>query len=275
MLRLRAEIPDAAIHWLGSFLWVLALVYLYFTIVEELTATYAGPRMDRHVAHEIVTGRYAASFWVYIGSMFLGFAIPFLQYLRGKPSVTGIAIAAALVNVGALVKRLLIVVPSQTHGAFLAQDAGTYAPSWIEWSVMAGAASLVLLIILVFARVFPLAHGHQAELTRDAPLPREPLRKLACITWAALAAVLVGVGLTDSFRLWSGDEFDPRLPYAPTLFALGVMMLFTTAILYEVLPSPRRPRLPRVVDRARARAGPRGALRHPIRATERPTRSSP
>jgi hypothetical protein len=277
MLRLRDRIPDRAIHWLGGFLWVLALVYLYFTIVEELTATYAGPQMDRHVAHQIVTGSYSSSFWVAVSCLFLGFFIPFLQYLRSKPSVTGIAIAAALVNIGALVKRLLIVVPSQTHGSFLALDEGTYSPSWIEWSIMAGAASVVLLIILVFARIFPLTHGHEAELTRDTPLPREPIRKLVSLAWAACAIVLVVVGLTDSFRLWSGGELDPRLPLSPVIFAAGVMMLFSTAIVYEVLPSPRdHPRKARIVDRARTRAAPPAvALATPIRATERRTWSPP
>jgi Ni/Fe-hydrogenase subunit HybB-like protein len=277
MLRLRAQIPDSAIHWLGGFLWVLALVYLYFTVVEELTATYAGPTMDRHVAHSIVTGGYSTSFWVYVGTMFVGFAIPFLQYLRGKPSVTGIAIAAALVNVGALVKRLLIVVPSQTHGSYLALEEGTYSPSWIEWSIMAGAASLVLLIILVFARVFPLTPGHQAELTRDTALPPDRWRKLSSLAWAAIAVVLVVVGLTDSFRLWSRGELDPRLPYAPLIFAAGVMMLFSTAIVYELLPG-RRPRPPRarIVDRARTRvAPPTVALATSIRATERLSARSP
>ena len=266
MLRLRAQIPDTAIHWLGGFLWVLALVYLYFTIVEELTASYAGPRMDRHVAHAVVTGGYATSFWVYVGAMFLGFLIPFVQFLRGRPSVTGIAVAAALVNVAAVVKRLLIVVPSQTHGSYLALEQGTYTPSWIEWSIMAGAAGVVLLAILVFARVFPLAHGHAPELSRDTPLPRDAVRRVASLGWAAVAIVLVVVGLTDSFRLWSGADLDPRLPYAPLIFAAGVMMLFSTAIVYEVLPSARlRRRRGRIVDRATV------ALASPIRATQRLT----
>jgi molybdopterin-containing oxidoreductase family membrane subunit len=271
MLHLRDKIPDAAIHWLGGFLWVLSLVYLYFTIVEELTTTYAGPRADRHVAHQLVTGSYATSFWVYVGTMFLGFFIPFLQYLRSKPSVTGIAVAGALVNVAALVKRLLIVVPSQTHGSYLALEEGTYSPSWIEWSIMAGAAGLVLLIVIVFARIFPLAHGHEEELTRDAPLPRDPIRKLACIAWASIAIVAVVVGLTDSFRLWSGHELDPRLPYAPVVFAAGVMMLFSTAIVYELLPGRHsRARRARIVDRARIHLPPPTlALATPIRATER------
>jgi len=274
MLRLRAQIPDTAIHWLGGFLWVLALVYLYFTVVEELTATYAGPTMDRHVAHSIVTGGYSTSFWVYVGTMFLGFAIPFTQYVRGRPSVRGIAIAAALVNVGAVVKRLLIVVPSQTQGSYLALEEGTYTPSWIEWSIMAGAASLVLLIILVFARIFPLTHGHEPELTRDSTLPRDRARKLASIAWATIALVLVVVGLTDSFRLWSGGDLDPRLPYAPLIFAAGVMMLFSTAVIYELLPGRRPPRAKaRIVDRARTRAAPPAvALATAIRATERTNR---
>lgn len=280
MLHLRDRIPDAAIHWLGGLLWVLALVYLYFTIIEEMTATYAGPHMDQHVAHQIVTGSYTISFWIAVGSLFLGFAIPFLQYLRGRPSVTGVAIAATLVNVGAVVKRLLIVVPSQTHGSFLALEEGSYAPSWIEWSIIAGAAGIVLLIILVFARIFPLTHGHQEELTRDTALPRDRVRTLVSIAWAAIAVVLVAVGLTDSFRLWSHGELDPRLPFAPVIFATGVMMLFSTAIIYEVLPMARaRKRSARIVDRARTRAAPQTvALATAIRATERrpsPPRSQP
>ena len=271
MLGLRAQIPDSAIHWLGGFLWLLALVYLYFTIVEELTATYAGPRVDRHVAHQIVTGHYSISFWVAISSLFLAFVIPFVQYLRAKPSVNGIVVAAIAVNIGAVVKRLLIVVPSQTEGSFLALDQGTYTPSWIEWSVMGAAASVVLLIILLFARVFPLTHGHEDELTRHAPLPPDRARKLVSLVWAAIALVLVVVGLTDSFRLWSGSELDPRLPFAPVIFAGGVMMLFTTAVVYEVLPARhRRQRSPRIVDRARTRAAPpRLALPRPLHATER------
>lgn len=271
MLHLRREIPDAAIHWLGGFLWVLSLVYLYFTIVEELTATYAGPHMDRHVAHQIVAGHYSVSFWVAVGGLFLGFAIPFLQYLRARPSVVGIAFAAAFVNVGALVKRLLIVVPSQTHGSFLALEQGTYSPSWIEWSIMAGAASFVLLIILVFARIFPLAHGHAEPLTRATQLAPDPVRKVVAIAWAAVAIVLVVVGITDSFRLWSVGELDPRLPFAPVIFAAGVMMLFSTAIVYEVLPARRARDRKRIVDRARTRAAhpTRLAREASIRATER------
>ncbi|HTR54841.1 MAG TPA: NrfD/PsrC family molybdoenzyme membrane anchor subunit [Kofleriaceae bacterium] len=274
MLGLR--IPDASIHWLGGFLWVLCLVYLYFTIVEELTATYAGPALDRHVAHTIVTGQFSRSFVVAVGCLFVGFFVPFLQYLRAKPSVTGIAIAAAFVNVGALVKRLLIVVPSQTNGAYLALEEGHYSPSWIEWALLAGTASLVLVMVLGFARIFPLVHGEEPDVDRDAPLPRDPIRKLACLLWAAIAVALVFVGLTDSFRLWSGDELDPRIPFAPAIFATGVMMLFATAIVYEVLPSRRRrKRSPRIVDLARTRAAPRVALPAPIRATERHHRSQP
>jgi molybdopterin-containing oxidoreductase family membrane subunit len=269
MLGLR--IPDASIHWLGAFLWILCLVYLYFTIVEELTATYAGPSLDRHVAHAIVTGHFSRSFAVAIGCLFLAFLIPFLQFLRAKPSVTGLTIAALLVNVGALVKRLLIVVPSQTHGSYLALEEGRYSPSWVEWAVLAGTSSLVLLIILLFARIFPLLHGEEPELERDTPLAPDPIRKLVCLGWAAIAVVLVAVGLTDSFRLWSGGELDPRLPMAPVIFASGVMMLFATAILYEVIPSRRqRVRSPRIVDRARTRAAPhRVALATALRATER------
>jgi hypothetical protein len=241
-------------------------------VVEELTATYAAPLMDRHVAHEIVTGRFAISFWLAVGCLFFTFLIPFLLYLLKRPSTGWVAFAAVLANVGAVVKRLLIVVPSQTHGAFLPLTKGDYTPSWVEWFVAGGAAGLVVLPILLFGRIFPLVPGPQPPLERSAPTPREPLRRLVTIVWATIAVTLIVVGLTDSFRLWSGHELDPRIPFSPVIFANGVIFLFATAVVYEVFPSRWRKRsASRIVDRARSkqRRAPLAGLAAPLRATER------
>lgn len=277
LLRLHDRIPDASIRWLGNFLWVLALVYLYLMVVEELTATYAAPAADRRVAHEVVSGQFAPLFWTAVVCLVLTVAIPFSLYLRRRTSVTAIGVAALLANVAAVAKRVLLVVPSQTHGALTPVDPpGVYAPTWVELGLVGGMFGIIGLAVLVFVRVFPI-------VTTPHPPPaaagRSPaggwLRRGATLLTAAVALAIIAVGLADSFRLWSGADIDPRIPYSPALFAGGVILLFATAIVYETFPA-RRPRLPRASVRRSARVAqpaPRSAPRlraGPARANARP-----
>jgi len=238
LFRLHDKLPDSAFRWLGNFLWILALVYIYFTIADELTATYAGPIADRELAHEIVGGEFAPLFWTFAGALFLTFLIPFLLFVTGKTSMLGVAAAGLLANVAAVIKRFLIVVPSQTHGALLPiEPPKMYHPTWVEYGVILGLFGLIATAQLVFGRFFPLVptpHGHG----RPAAKPDLPRRGAAFLT--ALAAIgLIVVGLTDSFRLWSHGEIDPRIPFSPVIFASGVMLLFISAIVYEVFPERR------------------------------------
>ncbi|MDR7480886.1 MAG: NrfD/PsrC family molybdoenzyme membrane anchor subunit [Armatimonadota bacterium] len=70
--------------------------------------------------------------------------------------VAGTTTAGLLVNVAAIGKRYLIVVPSQTHGSLLPYGTGAYAPTWVEYGVILGVAALGALLFALFARVFPL-----------------------------------------------------------------------------------------------------------------------
>jgi hypothetical protein len=232
----RLAIPDEAIRWLGNFLWILALVYLYFMVVEELTATYAAPSTDRRLAHEVVGGAFAPLFWGVVVSLCLAFALPFLLYVRRVSSPGTVALAALAANVGAVLKRFLLVVPSQTHGALLpVTKARTYLPTWVELGIVAGLCALIALVLLVFGRVFPLVPSPAPQTVEPAARP-EPhtARGIVTAVVAALALALIGVGLADSFRLFSRGENDPVLPFSPLLFAGGVMLLFTSAVVYEL-----------------------------------------
>jgi molybdopterin-containing oxidoreductase family membrane subunit len=241
---IRDRIPDASLRWLGNLLWVLALVYLYLMLVEELTATYAAPEADRHVAHEITKGTFAPMFWLTVGCLLLTFLIPFTLYLRRKISVPWLVAAGLLANVAAIVKRFLIVVPSQTHGALTPLEAPLpqHVPSWVELGVIAGLFGGVALIILVFVRVFPIVPTPHA--VHRVRVPRDPLRTGLTVLTALVALALIGIGLADSFRLFSRGEIDPVIPYSPVMFATGVMLLFSSAFVYEVFPDRTRSRLP-------------------------------
>ncbi|MBI3074363.1 MAG: polysulfide reductase NrfD [Deltaproteobacteria bacterium] len=266
LFALHDKIPDKSIRWLGNFMWILALVYLYFMVVEELTASYAGPEADRHLAHEVVGGAFAPIFWTVAGCLFLTFAIPFLQYVRGKTSVRWVGIAGLLANVAAVGKRFLIVVPSQTHGALMpVEPPRAYEPTWVEYGLIAGLFGLIILAMLLFGRFFPLVpspHPHG-----EARKSREFKRRGIAFLVMLVALGLIVFGLADSFRMLRPNEVDPMVPYAPVIFAAGVMLLFISAIVYEVLPerkpTPREEWRADQERRAAALAG-RAPLIHPI-----------
>lgn len=228
------KIPDTSIKWLGNLLWVLAVVYLYFIITDEMTAAYAAPTADRHVAHVIVSGPFAPFFWTVVGSLLLTAGIPFFLYLRGKTSVFWVGVAGFTANVAAMAKRLLIVVPSQTHGTMLpVETPHWYIPSVLEVGAALGLFGVVALLILVFGRIFPLVpSSHEAH----GPPPRDVPRVVATTVWGLGAAGLITFGLVDSFRLLRPSELDPVFPFAPVIFATGVMTLFLSAAVYELFP---------------------------------------
>jgi molybdopterin-containing oxidoreductase family membrane subunit len=240
LFRLHDRMPDESFRWLSNALWILAAVYLFFLVVETLTATYAAPEADRRLASEILTGHFAPLFWLTLGNFVLTFVIPFQAYLRKKHDIPGLAIAAVIVNVAAVSRRMLIVIPSQTHGALIELERGSYSPTWVEYGPILGLACMVLLLLVVFGRVFPLvpsAHRPIPDGTAKADgWPRW------VVAWSAIVVghVLVVVGLSDSFRLWSGGEVDNRIPFSPMIFAGGVMLLFASALFFELVPESKR-----------------------------------
>jgi molybdopterin-containing oxidoreductase family membrane subunit len=69
-------------------------------------------------------------------------------------------IAGILVVVGSWFKRYVIVTPTLLHPFLPMRDVPEsykhYFPSWQEWAVAMGSLAGMLLIITVFARIFPI-----------------------------------------------------------------------------------------------------------------------
>ena len=114
------------------------------------------------------------------------------------------------------------------------------SPTWAEYGVVVGLFGLVALAILVFVRIFPIVPTLHAAPPRQRA-KRDWVRFGATTTTLLGAVLLIAVGLSDSFRMWSGSDIDPRIPFAPAIFASGVMLLFVSAIVYETMPRKPRP----------------------------------
>jgi molybdopterin-containing oxidoreductase family membrane subunit len=78
---------------------------------------------------------------------------------KGRKPVPAL-IAGALVVVGSWFKRYVIVTPTLLHPFLPMTDVPDsykhYFPSWEEWAIAMGSLAGMLLIITLFARIFPI-----------------------------------------------------------------------------------------------------------------------
>lgn len=147
--------PDA-FAWLGRALMIMLFVYVYFIVVEVLTITYQSSVAEQALSDALLTGRYAWIFWGSIATLVLPLAALAWMAVRRSWSLPWLVVAGVLVNAGALGKRYLIVVPSQTHGQLLPYGEGSYSPTWVEYGVAIGLFSLGAAAIAIFMKIFPI-----------------------------------------------------------------------------------------------------------------------
>ncbi len=102
-------------------------------------------------------------------------------------------------NLAAVGKRFLIVVPSQTLGMLLPYGLGSYVPSPVEVRIILGLIGLGTLLYAVFAKVFPImeveapdeAIPWQARMVFSMP----SRRALSPRTVVAIAMVVAGFAI--------------------------------------------------------------------------------
>lgn len=106
---------------------------------------------------DVATIRSAAPWIVLLlgGWLFLSL----LPVFRARP-IAAAVVASVLINIGAWVKRFVIIVPTLANPFLPIQRAPAgwafYRPSWVEWSITAAALSGFVLIYLLFSKVFPI-----------------------------------------------------------------------------------------------------------------------
>ena len=153
-----------AFAWLGRLLMVLAFAYLYFTIVEMLTTVYQADVVEQSLSQALLSGRYAWIFWGSVASLALPALALAYMAVRKTWSLSWVVAAGAVVNFGAIGKRFLVVVPSETHAQLIPYGTGSYSPSWIEYSVILGLMALGALLIGLFIKTFPIMELEEADL---------------------------------------------------------------------------------------------------------------
>ncbi len=143
---------------MGKIVVLLALIYLYFNVNEFLVPAFKMKKTDADHLLGLFTGEYSTVFWFAIStSMFLPILI--LVNRKGRRPFPAF-IAGSLVVVGSWFKRYLIVTPTLLHPFLPMRDVPVsyrhYFPSWEEWAIAGGSLAGMMLIVTIFARIFPI-----------------------------------------------------------------------------------------------------------------------
>lgn len=257
MGRGNGSVTERTYKWLGNFLWVGTAVYLYLMIVEAMTALYAAPAAERAVAEAIMFGGYYGPwYWTAVALFGLTVLLGFIMMARNKWNVGILLAMGVFVNAAAIIKRYLIVVPSQTIGTLLPYEVGSYQPTWVEFGVLIGIVAFGGLLYLVFIKMFPAFtvappskdHWETPEGLRKA-YPMQTGRRIIFFAALGLGLALAITGLFLSAPLGPTDSeviSDPKVPFAPTIFIIGVIVMFLSPVIYELKADPKgvNPELP-------------------------------
>lgn len=155
---LEKYITDSHFDKMGKVLVLLALLYLYFNVNEFLVPAFKMKKPEEEHLLGLFTGEFAPVFWFAIITAMI-IPIFILVFKKGRKPLPAF-VAGILVVIGSWFKRYLIVTPTLLHPFIPMRDVPEsykhYFPSWEEWSIAIGSLAGALLIITIFARIFPI-----------------------------------------------------------------------------------------------------------------------
>jgi len=156
--KLEKYLTEKHFDHMAKLLVLVSLVYLYFNINEFLIPGYKLERGDTIHLQDIFTGHNAGYFWF---AQLFGIIIPVILLLfKPMRRPFPMLILAILVFLASWIKRYIIVVPTQEHPFLPIQHVPAnflvYKPTLIEAGITAASFVLVLLIITVLSKLFPV-----------------------------------------------------------------------------------------------------------------------
>ena len=149
---------------LGKFLLTLTLLWFYMTFAEYLTTWYGQETSHMRVFSAKFTGEFAGLFWMMIT---LCFVLPFIILVRKRTrTILGLVIASISINIGMWLERFLVIVPTLTRPR-LPFSQGLYHPTWVEWSITLACFAGLILLYLIFAKLFPVISIWEMEESKE------------------------------------------------------------------------------------------------------------
>lgn len=157
--KLHDYIEELHFDKMGKLLFLVSVVYLYFNLNEFLVPAYKMKQADAIHLHELFVGRFAVMFWL---TQILGLVVPMILMLLPKMrKPLPLMIISVFVVLGAWFKRYIIVVPTQEHPylpvkQYVPEKFMHYTPTIEETAITLGSIILVLIIVTVLSKFFPV-----------------------------------------------------------------------------------------------------------------------
>jgi Ni/Fe-hydrogenase subunit HybB-like protein len=234
LLALAAHAPRRASLSVARALAVLTGLTVLLVVSGEIVALRTPYLSVQRYARALLDGPWSRFFWVELVLFFLAGIVCLATSWRKTISLAWAAITTLLVCAAVFLQRFLVLVVWQTHGLGLPWPAGTYHPTRIEWSVLAGVAAAAALVFMLLAKVCKA--GTETASVAGAPVPAGGRRLLA--TWASLILgfATAGVGLSLSAGFASVPFLDPIRPGSPLVFLAGLFLMLSAPLAYEMIP---------------------------------------
>lgn len=145
---------------LGFILATFGATYLYLTFADLLPGSYVGDPGSAAVFTDLLTGRLALSFWLFVVA---GGVLPLLLVaLPWTRNVGGMVIAACLVIPMMWLKRILLVIGPASYDT-ITHTFGTYHFTWVPIAITLAATAAVPLLLMLLFRVVPLLSIDEIE----------------------------------------------------------------------------------------------------------------
>src|SRR5579872_4290676 len=138
---------------LAKLLLLMSLLWFYFTMAENLTVWYGNDPKEMAVFDARTRAHYAPWFWAMV---VLNFVVPLvLLGIRRLRTIATITVASVCVLIGMWLERFLIVVPTLANPR-LPAAASSYSPTWVELAITSATFAAMVMLYLIFAKLFPI-----------------------------------------------------------------------------------------------------------------------
>jgi Ni/Fe-hydrogenase subunit HybB-like protein len=156
--KLQKYLTEYHFEKIARVLVLVSIVYIYFNLNEFIVPGYKLKSLDAIHLKELFSGEYAPIFW---GVQLLGLVIPVILLLfKGMRKPLPMLIISVFMLAAAWLKRYIIVVPPQAHPFLPVQHLPlnwfVYKPTLIESAVTIASFLLVLIIITILSKLFPV-----------------------------------------------------------------------------------------------------------------------
>lgn len=169
-LHLEAVITPRHLDNMARVILVTSLFTFYSYIMEYFMAWYGGNPFEIAVEVNQAAGFYRSLWW---GTVFCNSLVPQLFWsARMRRSPWLLWTASLLINIGMWTERFMIVV-NPLHRDYLPSSWRTYAPTYVDWSLLTGTLCFFLTCYLLFLKLLPAVPiGDVKELQHERPLRR-------------------------------------------------------------------------------------------------------